>query len=86
MSGTANIESGVGNCSSPVFSGNTMTISVTGASDVQWLSLVLNGVTDQFAQVLPETHLSVGLLAGDINGDGALIPATRCKRAAAPGS
>ena len=31
---------------------------------------VLTGVTDQFGQVLPDTHISIGLLVGDVNGDG----------------
>ncbi len=70
MSGSATIESGTGNCAAKVFSGNTMVATVTGASDVQMLSIVLSGVTDQYGQVLPDTHISVGLLVGDVNGDG----------------
>jgi len=69
--GSAIIEGGIGNIAgTPVFSGNTMTVNVNGASDVQTFSIGLNGVIDEFSQVLPDTHLSVRLLAGDTSGDG----------------
>ena len=69
-SGNAIIDSGIGNISgSPILSGKTMTVNVAGASDAQTLSMVLIGVTDEFSQVLPDTHLSVGLLAGDTNAN-----------------
>jgi hypothetical protein len=71
ISGNAIIEGGIGNISgAPVFSGNTMTVNVTGASDVQTFSVMLSGVTDEFSQVLPDAYLSVRLLTGDTNADG----------------
>jgi hypothetical protein len=39
---------------SPTFSGNTMTVNVTGVADVQRIGVTLSGVTDSFAQVLPD--------------------------------
>jgi hypothetical protein len=70
VSGGANIGNGVGTPSSPVFSGNTMTVNLTGVADAQRLTLVLSNITDQFSQVLPETAVSVKILIGDTNGNG----------------
>ena len=55
---------------SPVFSGNTMTVNLTGVSDAQLITVTLSGVTDSFAQVLPETAVSVKMLGGDTTGNG----------------
>ena len=46
-----------------------MTVGLTGVADVQTITLTLSNVTDIFAQVLPDTALSVGFLIGDTNGD-----------------
>ena len=73
VSGAASIESGVGNVSGlPVFSGNTMTVSLSGVANAQTLILRLSNVTDQFSQVLPDTLVSVTLLIGDTNGNGSV--------------
>ena len=54
---------------SPSFSGNTMTVSLTGVTDVQKITVTLSNVTDSFAQVLPNTAVSMNLLIGDVNGN-----------------
>ena len=66
-SGNANVATmGTGSISgSPVFSGNTMTVNLTGVSDVQLITVTLSGVTDSFAQVLPSTPVSAKILLGD---------------------
>ena len=69
VSGTASVTSGVGAvASAPVFAGNTMTLNLSGVADAQKLTLTLRDVTDTFAQVMPETPVSVNFLAGDVNG------------------
>jgi hypothetical protein len=70
VSGSASVTTGVGNVSgSPAFSGNTMTLGVTGVADVQKIVVTLSGVTDHLSQVLPDTTLSVNMLIGDTSGN-----------------
>ena len=68
VSGSATVTSGIGSVAgSPVFSGHHMTtIELTGIADVQKIATVtLHNVTDGFAQVLPDTTVSVNMLIGD---------------------
>ncbi len=55
---------------SPGFAGNTMTVNLTGVSNAQLITVTLRGVTDNFAQVLPDTAVSMIVLAGDTSGNG----------------
>jgi hypothetical protein len=69
-SGNASVTSGIGSVSGmPVFSGNTMTVNLTGVANAQTLTVTLTNVTDIFSQVLPSTSVSVGVLLGDVNGN-----------------
>jgi len=71
VSGNASVTSGIGSVSGPpTFSGNTMTVNLTGVANAQTLTVTLMGVTDQFSQVLPYTLVSVNMLIGDTNGSG----------------
>ena len=70
VSGNASVTAGSGSVSgSPAFFGNTMTVNLTGVSDVQQITVTLSGVTDSNAQVLPDTAVSMNVLAGDTNGN-----------------
>ena len=70
VSGNASVTAGTGNVAgSPTFSGNTMTVNVTGVTDVQKLTVTLTNVTDTFSQVLPDTAISMNMLIGDTNGN-----------------
>jgi hypothetical protein len=70
VAGSASVTTGVGTIAgSPTFSGNTMTVNVTGVADVQRIGVTLSGVTDSFAQVLPDVTVSMNLLVGDTNGN-----------------
>jgi outer membrane protein assembly factor BamB len=70
-SGNASVTGGIGSVSGmPVFSGNTMTVNLTGVANAQTLTVTLSGVTDEFSQVLPDTPVSVDMLIGDTNGNG----------------
>jgi hypothetical protein len=70
VSGDASVTKGTGNVAgSPTFSGNTMTISLTGVTDVQKITVVLSNVTDSFSQVLPDTAVSMNVLRGDATGN-----------------
>ena len=70
VSGNAAVTSGIGSVTgSPTFSGNTMTVNLTGVTDVQRITVTLSNVTDTSAQVLPDTPISVNMLIGDTNGN-----------------
>ncbi|MEP6809069.1 MAG: dockerin type I domain-containing protein [Chthoniobacterales bacterium] len=73
VSGNASVTSGTGSIAgSPTFSGNTMTVNLTGVTDVQTLTVLLSGVTDSLAQVLPNTSVSASFLLGDTTGNGSV--------------
>ena len=66
VSGSASVTSGIGSVAgSPTFSGHTMTVELTSVADVQRITVTLHNVTDGFAQVLPDTAVSVNMLIGD---------------------
>ena len=70
VSGNATVTSGVGSVSGPpTFSGNTMTVNLTGVSDVQRITVTLSNVTDCFGSVLPATAVSANMLVGDTTGN-----------------
>jgi hypothetical protein len=55
---------------SPTFSGKTMTVNLTGVTNIQTITITLRGVTDTFSQVLPDTQVNMGVLVGDVNASG----------------
>jgi hypothetical protein len=66
VSGNATVTSGTGTVSGPpAFSGNTMTVNLTGVTDVQQITVTLSNVTDCFGSVLPDTMVTAGMLIGD---------------------
>jgi hypothetical protein len=70
VSGNATVTSGIGNIlGSPTFSSNTMTVNLTGVSDVQQITVTLSNVTDCFGSVLPNTMVTAGMLIGDTTGN-----------------
>ena len=70
VSGNATVTSGTGTAGAPTFSTNTMTVPLTGVTDVQRLTVTLSGVTDTSAQVLADTPVTMGVLIGDAAGAG----------------
>jgi hypothetical protein len=73
VSGNAAVTSGIGSVTGgPTFSGNTMTVNLSGVIDVQTITVTLSNVTDSFSQVLPDTAVSVNMLIGDTNGNKAV--------------
>jgi photosystem II stability/assembly factor-like uncharacterized protein len=69
VSGTASVVLGTGSAGTPTFSGSTMTVPLTGVTDVQMITVKLAGVTDASNNVLPDTLVSANMLIGDVNGD-----------------
>lgn len=70
VSGNASVTSGAGSVAgSPTFNSNTMTVNLTGVTDVQNIAVTLNNVTDSFAQTLPDTVVSMDVLMGDTSGN-----------------
>jgi len=69
VSGSASVSSGTGTIGTPTFSGITMTVPLTGVTDIQTLTVTLTGVTDASSQVLPPSSVSASVLIGNVNGD-----------------
>jgi hypothetical protein len=70
VSGNASVTTGAGSVLGiPVIVGDTMTVILTGVSDVQKVTVILKNVTDNFTQVLPDTAVSVNMLIGDTTGN-----------------
>jgi hypothetical protein len=72
---TANvaIASGIASfATTPVITGDTMTISLSGVADAQVVDLQFSGVTDFFGQSIATSDLRAGFLVGDVNGDGSV--------------
>ncbi len=65
-SGTAAVTTGTGVAGSPTFSGSTMTVPLTGVTNVQTLTLTVNNVNG----LLPSASVNIGFLIGDTTGDG----------------
>ncbi len=75
-SGNASVTDGTGTVSgTPTVSGNTLTVNLTGVTNAQTLTVTLSGVTDQYLQALPDTPVSMSVLIGDTNGNGAVSSA-----------
>jgi hypothetical protein len=85
VSGTAAVTSGVGTVSGTSFSGNTMTINLTGVANAQRLVVTLNNVMDTFGQTLPQTSVILSVLLGDTNGNGLVNAADVAQTKAAIG-
>ncbi len=69
VSGSASLSAGTGTAGTPVFAGTTMTVPLTGVTDVQAITVTLTDVTDTSSQVLPPTAVSAKMLLGDTNGN-----------------
>jgi hypothetical protein len=65
VSGNATVTTGTGTAGAASFSGNTMTVPLTGVTDQQKITVTLNNVTDVSSQVLPATAVSMNVLLGD---------------------
>jgi len=66
--GNATVTSGTGTVANSTISGSTMTVNLTGVTDMQQLTVKLSGVTSTAAQAMPDTSVIMNVLAGDING------------------
>ncbi len=65
-SGTATVSAGTGTAGSPTFSGNTMTVPLTGVGNAQTLTLTVNNVNG----LLPTASVNLSFLIGDTTADG----------------
>ena len=73
LSGNAAVTGGTGSIAgAPTFSGNTMTVNLTGVTNAQTTTVSLDNVTDSSSQVLPTTAIPIGFLLGDTNGNGSV--------------
>jgi hypothetical protein len=71
-----NPANGTGSVSgAPVMSGNTCTINLTGVSNAQYIQVTLTGVTDVLGNSGDVLSPELGILIGDVNGNGVLTNA-----------
>ncbi len=64
-SGTASVTVGTGTAGSPTFSGNTMTVPISGVAGAEVVTLTVNNVNG----LLPAASVDLGFLAGDTTAD-----------------
>ena len=70
-SGSASVTGGTGTVGgTPTFSGKTMTVELSNVADAQQISVTVSGVTDTFAQILPDKTVAMKILLGDVNSSG----------------
>jgi autotransporter-associated beta strand protein len=73
VSGNASVVSGTGSVlGNPTFSGNTMTVNLTGVTDAQYITVNLTNVTDSTGNTLSAVPVTMGVLLCDITGNGAV--------------
>jgi predicted naringenin-chalcone synthase len=73
VSGNAAVTEGTGTIAgSPTFSGNTMTVNLTGVPNAEQVRVTLGQVTDSFAQTYPDTVVTMKALFGDAGGNSAV--------------
>jgi hypothetical protein len=69
VSGDAAVTAGTGTAGTPTFSGQTMTVGLTGVTDVQQITVTASNVMDEFGQTLPTASVNAVMLAGDTTGN-----------------
>ncbi len=70
---TASIARGVGTVSgAPVINGPEVTVVLTGVASRQWLTVRLTDIQSEDGGELTETGVTLGVLGGDVNGDGVI--------------
>ena len=88
VGGTAALTSGTGSIQgTPVFSGTTMTVALTGVTDAQSLVLSLSNIVNAGSESLASAAVPFRTLFGDVNGDGNLTATdvNLCRNAIANG-
>jgi hypothetical protein len=69
MSGGVKIDSGIASPGAAIFSGHTMTVTLSNVADAQMVMMRFAGVVDEFGQTLAEgISVPIGFLFGDTNG------------------
>ncbi len=64
ITGTATIDG------KPSYTGNTLTVHLTGVADAQTITLTLSEVTDTAGHAMPPLNVRLQMLAGDVSGNG----------------
>lgn len=66
-SGNVSVSSGTATAGTPVIAGKTMSVTLSGVTDVQKVTVALNNITSTAAQTLPASSVSMNVLMGDVN-------------------
>jgi autotransporter-associated beta strand protein len=69
VAGNVSLTTGEGVAGGPIFSGNLMSVNLTGIADAQKITVSLTNVRDTLSQILPDKIVKINILAGDSNGN-----------------
>jgi hypothetical protein len=69
-SGNASVTAGTGSVGGVSFAGNTMTVSLTGVTDQQTVTVSTSGVSGPAYTLAATPSVQIGFLIGDVNQDG----------------
>jgi autotransporter-associated beta strand protein len=70
VSGNASVPPGEGSVlGNPTFSGNTMTVNLTGVTNAQYITVNLTNVTDSTGDTLGAAAVTMGVLIGDVDAN-----------------
>lgn len=67
VSGSGTLESGMGQIYGNSTVGNTLTVNIRKVADVQTIQVGLDNVHSTSGEVLPPTHVNLGMLIGDVD-------------------
>jgi hypothetical protein len=56
----------------PAINGTEVAVTLTGVANRQWLTLRLSGIQSEDGAVLEEATVTLGVLGGDVDGNGAV--------------
>lgn len=73
VTASAAVAAGVGNISGvPVIEGNEVTVALTSVANRQWLTVRLTGIQAADGATLDEAVVTLGVLGGDVDGNGVI--------------
>jgi hypothetical protein len=67
---SASLTSNTGAVADTTIAGNSVAVSLSGIGNAQQISVTLQGVIDEFGQMLPDITVPMKTLVGDTNGNG----------------
>lgn len=70
VSANATLDSGIGQIFYESVGGNTLTVNLRKVANLQTIQVGLDNVTNTSGELLPPTHINLGMLIGDVDQNG----------------